>query len=73
MWRNAMIPLRDIMILCPTRKIPARIGDRPMTATEFENWLDEQPDSWSIDCPACGGVHGVIAEDCFQEGEALLS
>ena len=67
-----MTPLRDVMILCPTKKIQAKIGD-PMTATAFENWLDEQPDSWSIDCPVCGAVHGVIAEDCFQDGETLLS
>ena len=67
-----MTPLRDVMILCPTKKIPAKIG-APMTATAFENWLDEQPDSWSIDCPVCGAVHGVIAEDCFQDGKTLLS
>jgi hypothetical protein len=44
-----------------------------MKASNFENWLDEQPDSWSTDCPACGGAQRVIAEDCFQEGETLLS
>ena len=67
-----MTPLRDVDVVPYQEDPQPKIGDH-MTATAFENWLDEQPDSWSIDCPVCGAVHGVIAEDCFQDGETLLS